>query len=263
MSIAEKLTTIAENEQKVYDKGVEDGNIIKYATSWEYMFYAGARNHLLPYIKYNDTENVTNMKSAFYKNDSVNEIPIVNTSKVIDFYYFCNGAKTLQSVPDLDYSKAENMSCAFQNCKKLKKVSDLDLNNADTVSYLFAGCEGLNRVERIQARKATNTKSMFYNCPYVVTIAALDISGSDDGASMFYYCANLKNITFEGSIKAKYLNFSYSELLTYESIMGIINALIDRSEETTAQNITFGTVNLGKLTDAEKAIATEKGWTLV
>ena len=36
MSIADKLTTIAENEQKVYDKGVEDGRTQEWSDFWDY-----------------------------------------------------------------------------------------------------------------------------------------------------------------------------------------------------------------------------------
>ena len=40
--------------------------------------------------------------------------------------------------------------------------------------------------------------------------------------------------------------------------MSIINAL----KSGVTQTLTLGTDNLAKLTDTEKAIATEKGWTL-
>jgi hypothetical protein len=46
--------------------------------------------------------------------------------------------------------------------------------------------------------------------------------------------------------------------------MSIINTLNDYSTYTgtTVFKVTLGSTNLAKLTDAEKAIATEKGWTL-
>ena len=47
--------------------------------------------------------------------------------------------------------------------------------------------------------------------------------------------------------------------LTHDSIMVIINGL---QTVTTTQTLTLGSTNLAKLTDEEKKIATDKGWTL-
>jgi hypothetical protein len=44
--------------------------------------------------------------------------------------------------------------------------------------------------------------------------------------------------------------------------MNVINILKDYSGSGTTYTLTLGSTNLAKLTDAEKAIATEKGWTL-
>ena len=60
------------------------------------------------------------------------------------------------------------------------------------------------------------------------------------------------------------LDVSYCEYLTHDSLMSIINCLKDYSDYTGTTNwvCTLGATNLAKLTDAEKAIATENGWTL-
>lgn len=68
----------------------------------------------------------------------------------------------------------------------------------------------------------------------------------------------LEYIRFEGEIRNP-INFSYCANLSQDSILNIIEHL---ATINTAQTLTLGTVNLGKLTDAEKAIATQKGWTL-
>ena len=56
-------------------------------------------------------------------------------------------------------------------------------------------------------------------------------------------------------------NFSVSDKLTKECIVNIFNNLKDLSGED-SKSLVFGEVNLAKLTDEEKAIATNKNWIL-
>lgn len=53
------------------------------------------------------------------------------------------------------------------------------------------------------------------------------------------------------------LNLSSCYLLSHDSIMYMLNHLVEGTH-----TLTLGAVNLAKLTDEEKAIATSKGWTL-
>ena len=55
------------------------------------------------------------------------------------------------------------------------------------------------------------------------------------------------------------VSLSASTKLTHDSLMVVINGL---QTVTTAQKLTLGTANLAKLTDEEKKVATDKGWTL-
>ena len=74
----------------------------------------------------------------------------------------------------------------------------------------------------------------------------------------FIHCSSLKTITGNPNFKVS-LNLSYCPNLTHDSIMVVINGL---QTVTTTQTLTLGTENLAKLTEADKKIATDKGWTL-
>ena len=74
--------------------------------------------------------------------------------------------------------------------------------------------------------------------------------------------AEIENLNATGVIANNKLDFSTCVNLTHDSLMSIINILKDFSDTGETRHITFGEVNLAKLTDAEKAIATQKGWTL-
>ena len=74
----------------------------------------------------------------------------------------------------------------------------------------------------------------------------------------FNNCTALKTITGNPNFKVS-LNLSPCSKLTHDSIMVVINGL---QTVTEAQTLTLGSENLAKLTDEEKQIATDKGWTL-
>lgn len=109
---------------------------------------------------------------------------------------------------------------------------DLDFTNATNMNYAFA----YSQTERIKSIKF-GTRCSINNT--------------------FTSASKLKDLTVVGNL---YLaaNFKDCTLLTHDSLMSIINALANVVNKT----ITLGETNLAKLTDAEKAIATEKGWTL-
>lgn len=105
---------------------------------------------------------------------------------------------------------------------------------------------------------ATSIGSAFASCNKLKTVAHfkppynLAVSFSKSG------CPKLENLTIESEIGTTFT--ANAPLLTHKSLMSIINHLAIVS---TAQTLTLGETNLAKLTDTEKAIATEKGWTLV
>ena len=74
----------------------------------------------------------------------------------------------------------------------------------------------------------------------------------------FNNCTALKTITGNPNFKVS-LSLSTCKNLTHDSIMVVINGL---QTVTEAQTLTLGSTNLAKLTEADKKIATDKGWTL-
>ena len=122
----------------------------------------------------------------------------------------------------------------------------------------------VTRVGELDTRKVMNLGQPFYGASDLHTIQKLILKedGTQSfGTNPFYLCNALENITVEGKIGYGF-KFSYSPKLTHDSLMSIINALKDYSGSGTTYTVTLGATNLAKLTDAEKAIATGKGWTL-
>lgn len=81
---------------------------------------------------------------------------------------------------------------------------------------------------------------------------------------MFYGCSYIKVVKWPTDIsKGIGINFDFnaSNSVTHDTIIGLLNILQDLTGKT-AQKLTLGATNLNKLTADEKAIATNKNWTL-
>ena len=62
------------------------------------------------------------------------------------------------------------------------------------------------------------------------------------------------------NIDMRNIGLESSNALTVDSIVGLLNALPQSDKGYSFQ---IGDVNIAKLTDEQKAIATDKGWTLI
>ena len=105
---------------------------------------------------------------------------------------------------------------------------------------------------------STAMNTAFRSC---VSLETINKIVSTDGVTFnntFQGCGALQTVVFEGVVSNN-ISFADSPLLTKESILCLFGCLATKSGCT----VTLGTTNLEKLTDAEKAIATEKGWSLV
>lgn len=134
-SIAEKITTIAENEQRVYEVGHNSGYV-----------QGSALKDSKPYI---DTSKITDFRYFNQEGKRDFILPYLDTSKGTNFFCFCNGAKELVTV-DIDFSKAIQCTQAFNNCSALETVEYLDFSSlayASTgLSSMFTGCTALKNV---------------------------------------------------------------------------------------------------------------------
>lgn len=78
-----------------------------------------------------------------------------------------------------------------------------------------------------------------------------------------FKCATIQNVSFvKGSIIGTNISFQYCDKLTHDSLMNIISVLKDYSGTGTIHTLTLHTNAKAILTDGEKAIATQKGWTI-
>lgn len=284
MSVAEKLIRIAENEQKVYDKGYQQGGKNGYQDGYEEGFLQGKQNgyeegHMAGGVEgYNQGKqegyqegkeagktaewnefwdnhqrkgNTTTYTGAFSGWKTANFkpkydiIPITCNRIFTNFGYWDQPFDLQQLVEKagikLDFSKSQNMGYAFNMCNA-KRLGVIDLSSASTAEFMCAYAAKLETIDEIILSEEKFCK----------------LNGAFNGATA------LKNIKITGKIMGQSgIIFEDSLFLTHDSLISIFNAL-DGSHLAEGRNYTLslGSRNFSKLTNEEKAIATQKGWTL-
>lgn len=227
------LTDVSNEIDKVYDAGVELGKSVGQSEFWdnfqnhgEPMSYASFFNNPSPSIFYPWNEHT--FKPQY-------QIKPTNANSM----FMRTAIKDCQAILDIDFSLCENF---ITMCQEMYS--------------------GFTHLGVIDARNATTLEAAFKNCRSVVTIDKLILK--DDGSQKIGQFATLAygltNIVIEGVIGTS-TEFNGGRL-THDSLMSIINALKDYAGSGTTYKLTLGATHLGKLTDEEKAIATQKGWTL-
>ena len=282
----EELSETADVEEIT---GCIDGlSLISELTDFKSFFYLNARLYLLPNFKYETTSKGTDFSSMFSNCSSITTIPQIDTSKGTDFHEMFSYCRNITTIPLIDTSNGTNFSSMFSwctslttipkidtrngiyfrntfyYCNSLTTIPKIDTSNGTFFTYMFYNCTRLTTIPKIDTSNGTYFDYMFYKCTSLTTIPELNASKNTSFDNTFNNCTKLQNITFVGTINANGLNLSYSTKLTHDSLMSLINALADKSGDTsTTWKVTIGSTNKAKLTAEELEIATMKGWSIV
>ena len=228
MSVADKIATIAENEQKVFDAGKK----AEYDAFWDTFQMNGTRtNYCYGFRNWEaGMWNAANLKPKY-------DITIVGYSP--GTFHSVKGIKDFDSLGiKLDVSQVTDFADGFYN-SDFEHVGELDLS------------------------KCMNVNSMF-NSSKIKVIDKLIFGAATPMNKPINYAHDLEHVIFGGTIGTNGLDLRNVTKLDRESLVSLLNCLEDKSSDTsgTAWSLPLGATNLAKLTDAEKAIATAKGWTL-
>lgn len=189
MSIAEKLTTIAENEQKVYDAGKK----AEYDTFWDsYQLRGTLTNYITGFGGYG--WNNTTFK------------PKYDITPVTGYMMF----------------RTSSINGDFENLLSRIGVK-LDCSKLTNSQYMFSQTK-ITRLGILDFRKVTNGYSTFTSSNQLHTIDKLIFSETTHTSSDYFQgCTVLANLTMEGVIaKSFYLQYCP---LTVESMKSVISCL--------------------------------------
>lgn len=243
MSIADKLTQIAENEQKVYNAGYEKGK----AESEP----AGDSHYDAFWDVYQKNGERTEYTGAFRGEGWTDETfdpkynIIINTRQ----WTTVDSVFSMSKITDFD---------------KILQKRGLVIEAHGVVNYLFNG-SAVTRVT-IDLGDTINTglNFMFLSCNSLKKVEIKNFSNDYELHGWFTGCVALEDLTFTGTSKlGGKIDVSACSLLTRESLLNIVDVLRDYSGTTTSKTLSIGSTNLAKLSESELALATEKGWTVV
>ena len=179
------------------------------------------------------------------------------TKSAYNLFYQYTGTSVDDLISYSDTTNVTNMGYMFNSCTNLTLVPALDTSKVTDMSYMFNGCTSLTTIPQLDISKVTNMRGMFYGCTSLTTVPELDVANVANMDSMFYNCSNLTEIHMR-NIKESF-DISSSTLFTREALVEILNNL---ARLPFSRALTMGQTNLGKLTEEDKKIATDKGWRL-
>ena len=244
-------------------------------------------------------KNETSLDNLFYKNINLININASNwdTSNITSLAFTFNGMPNLESVDfaDWDVSHVTNFFGLFDGSQKIENidVSKWDTSSAINMGWMFNrnNLKHLD-VSNFNTSKVTNMFAMFSGSK---SLTQLDVSNFDTGnvlnfGRIFSYWTGVNkelnisglNLTKVTNINNVFINSNFkvircdglrlpnidmrniglhtSTALTVDSIVGLLNALPQSDKGYSFQ---IGSDNIAKLSDEQKAIATDKGWTLI
>ena len=243
-------------------------------------------------------KNETSLDNLFRGNTNLIHINASNwdTSNVTSMQFTFASMPNLESVDfaDWDVSHVTTFLALFDECYKIKTidVSKWNTSSAINMEWMFSRINATHLdVSNFYTSNVTNMHSMFIGNSSLVQldISNFDTSNVRDINTMFAYMDKCEELNISGlnlerctSMKNTFINSNFkvircdglrlpnidmstiglhtSTALAVESIVGLLNALPQSDKGYSFQ---IGSDNIAKLSDEQKAIATNKGWTLI
>ena len=189
---------------------------------------------------------------------------VVGWENLVDGRYKCQRSNIKEFTMQLP--KLEDGRYMFTECADLTSFT-IPMPELTDGSNMFSRgtLPGYNSLKtlNLDAPKLVTTTNMFGDCIRLTDVTLNIPSYTSQESSInpiFSKCSGITNITVNGELRAG-LYLSASTNLTTDSLMSVINALVDLTGEN-SKTLTLGATNLAKLSDEQKAIATNKNWVL-
>ena len=147
---------------------------------------------------------------------------------------------------------------AFMRCSNLVKIT-FNNNIINIRESAFNMCAALKEIV-IPVSVVALGYAAFASCTSMTDISIPNAIKSI-GDKAFSNCKSLLNVTLGNNFNCSNLDLSASTRYSIDTLVAMLTALADRTGQS-AYTLTIGATNLAKLSDDQRAIATDKNWTL-
>lgn len=215
------------------------------------------------------------------------EAPHINTANITDMSHFFDTCNNLTTIPEYNTSNVTNMEYMFYDCTSLESIPLLDTSKVTNMKYLFGGCSSLVTIPKLDTSKVVYAFGMFDDCCYIPNhnapgafdnpekyindIPELDFSSVKDIACLFYgtygpvKLGGFKNLGKNPDLRTNglYDPFFSCLNLSRESALNLFRGLYDRASAGYSNlPLKLRSSVRSRLSDADIAVATTKGWTI-
>lgn len=204
------------------------------------------------------------------KNIVIDDKKIGYKPTILNNYF--SASNNLIIPPKFDTSNVTNANYMCSGCSSLLKIPQYNLENVTSASYLFQNCNNLLTAPDLNLKKVTSLSIIFYSCINLTSIGIVDCDSATTVTNFFGYSAlnnlinvgGFRNLGAKSSLSGTTSSFiDYMPNLTRQSLLNIFNLLYDRaSAGYSVVTLKLHANHHAKLTDEDKAIATNKGWAL-
>jgi hypothetical protein len=147
MSIAEKLITVAENQQAIHEGITTEADLIAEIKSLVDTLPESDADLPVGYLKvdpaWTSFANLCNARPSM-----VASLKYSDTANGTDFQAMFNNCQ-VKNIPSLDLRKGKNFGSMFIYSNKIEEIGEMDISGATSekmLNYMFTGCSGLKRV---------------------------------------------------------------------------------------------------------------------
>lgn len=218
-----------------------------------------------------NTSNVTDMNFMLCQCE-IKELDLskFDVSKVTNLECFIQSSREITSLnlSTWDTSSVTNMNNIFQYCEKLSDLKfDFRTPNVTTMNNTFDFCMSFTELDlsKWEVSKVTSLSATFNDCRNLtyLRLSNWNMSNVTNVSIMFGNTNSLTDLIMDNAIFPKRdldIALHNSNKLTVESLLSVLNALPQLDGES--YYVQIGSNNIAKLSDEQKAIATNKGWVL-